>query len=210
MKAIVSVIGKDKKGIIARVSGELFDMDINIGVTTAIAVILVALVITLIVLFFVVTPYVVSGESMMPTLQDGDHIMVRKVGFTIERGDIILFDRPNAEYPPVKRVIAVAGDTVMFNGETWVVNGEALEEDYVLQTVYESDYVSPFTCDSTEIYETITNGFTLGEGELFVLGDNRNNSEDSRFADVGFVPLDLVKGKASMAFWPVDRWRMLP
>lgn len=166
---------------------------VNIGVTTAIAVILVALVITLIVLFFVVTPYVVSGESMMPTLQNGDHIMVRKVGFTIERGDIILFDRPNAEYPPVKRVIAVAGDTVMFNGETWVVNGEALEEDYVLQTVYESDYVSPFTCDSTEIYEMITNGFTLGEGELFVLGDNRNNSYDSH--NYGAILSDWVIGK---------------
>ena len=48
------------------------------------------------------------------------------------------------------------------------------------------------------------------DGHIFVLGDNRNNSEDSRFADVGFVPLDLVKGKASLAFWPVDRWRMLP
>jgi signal peptidase I len=48
------------------------------------------------------------------------------------------------------------------------------------------------------------------QGHIFVLGDNRNNSEDSRFADVDFVPLKLVKGEAVVAFWPVERWRMLP
>ena len=166
---------------------------INIGVTTAIAVILVALVITLIVLFFVVTPYVVSGESMMPTLHNGDHIMVQKVGYTVERGDIILFERPGSDKPPVKRVIAIAGDSVQFDGQNWLVNGEVLQEDYILTAEYESDYVSPFTCDSAEIADMITNGFTLGEGELFVLGDNRNNSYDSH--SYGAIQSEWLVGK---------------
>ena len=166
---------------------------INIGVTTAIAVILVALVITLIVLFFVVTPYVVSGESMMPTLHNGDHIMVQKVGYTVERGDIILFERPGSDKPPVKRVIAIAGDSVQFDGQNWLVNGEVLQEDYILTAEYESDYVSPFTCDSAEIADMITNGFTLGDGELFVLGDNRNNSYDSH--SYGAIQSEWLVGK---------------
>lgn len=166
---------------------------INRGVTAVIAVILVALAVTLIVLFFFVTPYVVSGESMMPTLHNGDHIMVQKVGYTVERGDIILFERPGSDKPPVKRVIAVAGDSVQFDGQNWLVNGEVLQEDYILTAEYESDYVSPFTCDSAEIADMITNGFTLGEGELFVLGDNRNNSYDSH--RYGAISSDWVIGK---------------
>ncbi len=166
---------------------------INRAITAAVAVILVVLIIALIVLFFVVTPYVVSGESMLPTLHDGDHIMVLKVGYTISRGDIILFERPGSQYPPVKRVIAVAGDSVQFDGQNWLVNGEVLQEDYILTAEYESDYVSPFTCDSAEIADMITNGFTLGEGELFVLGDNRNNSYDSH--SYGAIQSEWLVGK---------------
>lgn len=165
---------------------------INRGVTAVVAVIFAALIITLIVLFFVVTPYVVSGESMTPTLQDGDRIMVLKTGYEISRGDIILFERPGSEYPPVKRVIAVAGDTVMFNG-VWVVNGEPLQEDYILEESYESDYISPYTCDSAEIFDALSTGLTLQEGQLFVLGDNRNNSYDSH--KYGAISTEWVIGK---------------
>ena len=110
----------------------------------------------------------------------------------ISRGDIILFERPGSEYPPVKRVIAVAGDTVMFNG-VWVVNGEPLQEDYILEESYESDYISPYTCDSAEIFDSLSTGLTLQEGQLFVLGDNRNNSYDSH--KYGAISAEWVIGK---------------
>ena len=78
------------------------------------------------------------------------------------------------------------------------VNGTEIDEPYT----WKEDPKGPNLSDYRKS--------VVPEGHIFVLGDNRNNSEDSRFADVGFVPLDLVKGKASLAFWPVDRWRMLP
>ena len=147
---------------------------INRGVTAAIGVILVVLIAAIVVLFFIVTPYAVSGASMQPTLQDGDHIMVLKVGFEIERGDIILFERPGSDYPPVKRVIAMGGDTVSFDGEDF----------------YAEDYLSVF---DGEIAKALEVGLTLKSDELFVLGDNRNHSYDSH--DYGPVRQDRVIGK---------------
>ena len=163
---------------------------INRGVTAAVVAIIVVLIAALIVLFFIVTPYVVSGRSMTPTLQDGDHIMVLKVGFELERGDIILFERPGGEAPPVKRVIAMGGDTVRFDGAQWYVNGEALNEPYLAEQTYGEDYLSLFSeLSATELEE----GLTLESDELFVLGDNRNNSFDSH--DYGPVKQDWVLGK---------------
>ena len=98
----------------------------------------------------------------------------------------------------IKRVIATAGDTVEMRNGKVLVNGTEIEENYV----WKEDPKGPNMSDYRKS--------VVPDGHIFVLGDNRNNSEDSRFADVGFVPLDLVKGKASLAFWPVDRWRMLP
>lgn len=163
---------------------------INRGVTAAIGVILVVLIAAIVVLFFIVTPYAVSGASMQPTLQDGDHIMVLKVGFEIERGDIILFERPGSDYPPVKRVIAMGGDTVSFDGESYYVNGEKLEESYLFEDFYAEDYLSVF---DGEIAKALEVGLTLKSDELFVLGDNRNHSYDSH--DYGPVKQDRVIGK---------------
>ena len=166
---------------------------INRAITAAVAVILVVLIIALIVLFFVVTPYVVSGESMLPTLHDGDHIMVLKVGYTISRGDIILFERPGSQYPPVKRVIAVAGDTVSFGDGGWAVNGRLLSEGYIYTQDYDDDYLSPFTLADPDLAAQLKEGLVIQDGELFVLGDNRNNSYDSH--SYGAIQSEWLVGK---------------
>ena len=125
---------------------------------------------------------------MYPTLVNHERLLVNKFTYFVsdpQKGEIIVFRYPKDESRDfIKRVIATAGDTVEMRSGKVLVNGTPNLSDYRKSVV--------------------------PEGHIFVLGDNRNNSEDSRFADVGFVPLDLVKGKASLAFWPVDRWRMLP
>ena len=92
----------------------------------------------------------------------------------------------------IKRVIAVPGDTIEIREGRVLVNDQLLTEDYILEKT-RSEYPKA----------------TVPEGHIFVMGDNRNNSEDSRFADVGFVPYDLIKGKAMLVFWPISAYKTL-
>ena len=139
---------------------------------------------------------------MYPTLVNHERLLVNKFTYFVsdpQKGEIIVFRYPKDESRDfIKRVIATAGDTVEMRSGKVLVNGTEIDEPYT----WKEDPKGPTLSDYRKSVVT--------EGHNFVLGDNRNNSEDSRFADVGFVPLDLVKGNASLAFWPVDRWRMLP
>ena len=144
----------------------------------------------------------VDGHSMLNTLQHDDRLLVVNPVFyhDYKYGDIVIL-RENGVFdnePIVKRVIAVGGQTVDIDFDAGIVyvDGEALEEDYVREPTY--------TAEGTEF------PLTVPEGSIFVMGDNRNNSEDSRFQDVGFVDLSLVKGKASVIFWPLGQMRSLP
>lgn len=164
--------------------------------------IIVAVALAFCIRTFIVEPYMVEGSSMYPTLVNHERLLVNKLTYFInnpEKGEIIVFRYPRDESRDfIKRVIATAGDTVEMRSGKVLVNGSVIEENYV----WKDDPKGPNMSDYRKS--------VVPEGHIFVLGDNRNNSEDSRFADVGFVPLKLVKGKASLAFWPVDRWRMLP
>lgn len=146
---------------------------------------------------FIVEPYLVSGPSMMNTLQDRERLIVNKFLYYTrnpERGEIIVFKYPSdTRRDFIKRVIAVGGDTVeIIDGHTFV-NGKEQKESFIKEP-FHSNYRKA----------------VVPQGTIFVMGDNRNNSEDSRFKDVGFVDLSLVKGKASVIFWPLDKARSLP
>ena len=164
--------------------------------------IIVAVALAFCIRTFIVEPYMVEGSSMYPTLVNHERLLVNKFTYFVndpQKGEIIVFRYPKDESRDfIKRVIATAGDTVEMRNGKVLVNGTEIEENYV----WKEDPKGPNMSDYRKS--------VVPDGHIFVLGDNRNNSEDSRFADVGFVPLDLVKGKANMAFWPVDRWRMLP
>lgn len=117
---------------------------------------------------------VVSGRSMEPALSQGDLVVV-KMGVMPKRGDIAVIDSEVLHNRIIKRVIAVAGDTVMVSDEELWINGRVLEEEYI-----------------KEPYEHISDFFIVPPQRIYVLGDNRNFSRDSRM--IGFIPMEEITG----------------
>lgn len=135
----------------------------------------------------------VDGFSMRPTLEDGEFVLVSKLSYLfgeVERGDIIVFHFPmNPSEELIKRVIGLPGDRVSVHNGVVSVNGQVLDEPYISSApAYSGDW----------FVET---------GQLFVLGDNRNNSNDSK--DWGLLPFDQVVGKAVLIYWPPPFWDVL-
>ncbi len=135
----------------------------------------------------------VDGFSMRPTLEDGEFVLVSRMSYKFseyERGDIVVFHfplDPNEEL--IKRVIGLPGDHVRVEGGQVFLNGQLLEETYIAEAPrYSGEWV-------------VTEGF------LFVLGDNRNNSNDSK--DWGLLPQENVVGKAVLIYWPPPMWGAL-
>ena len=158
--------------------------------------ILIAVVLAFFIRYFVVELYLVDGPSMRPTLQSRERLVVNKFVYRFrapERGEVLVFRYPkDPSRDFIKRVIAVPGDTIEIKDGRVFVNQQLMNEPYILSKT-RGDY--PLA--------------TVPAGHIFVMGDNRNNSEDSRFADVGFVPYELIKGKAMLVFWPVDQFKTL-
>ena len=156
-----------------------------------------AVLVAVLIRYFIVELYVVDGPSMQPTLQDGERLVVNKFIYhwrNPARSEIVIFRYPRDHSRDfIKRVIAVGGDTVEIKDGHVFVNDALVNEDYIAEKT-RTEYPKQ----------------TVPEGTLFVCGDNRRNSLDSRFPDVGFVPLELVKGKAALIFWPVDDLAALP
>lgn len=135
----------------------------------------------------------VDGHSMLQTLQHGDRLLILNSiwDHSYEYGDIVVLRKESfSDAPIVKRVIATEGQTVDIDFDEGVVyvDGEALEEDYINELTY--------TAEGTEL------PLTLGEGEIFVMGDNRNHSDDSRNDRLGAVDSRLVIGKAILLAFP--------
>ncbi|MBP0001350.1 MAG: signal peptidase I [Cyanobacteria bacterium SID2] len=157
----------------------------------------VALVLALLLRTFIAEPRYIPSESMFPTLELGDRLIVEKISYYFhppEPGDIIVFSPPpqlqrqgyRADQAFIKRVIARSGDTVAVNDGQVYVNGQPLRENYI-----------------AEVPEYAWGPATVPPGSIFVMGDNRNNSNDSHVW--GFLPEENTIGRAWFRFWPLSR-----
>lgn len=140
----------------------------------------------------------VDGHSMDYTLEDNERLFLWRLA-NIERFDVVVLEAPTEDKLFVKRVIGVPGDTIEYRNDQLILNGQAMEEPYLEQM--KSEYSDVFTRDFT--LESVTGESVVPEGYVFVLGDNRRNSVDSR--TIGFVSLESVLGEADTVYWPLNR-----
>lgn len=169
-------------------------------VISTILYIAVVLAVTWLIITFVGQRTQVNGSSMEPTLSDHDNLIVDKISYRFkdpERFDIIVFPfqyEENVYY--IKRIIGMPGETVFIDLDgTIYIDGEALQENYGREVM-----LSPGRAGEP---------ITLGEDEYFVLGDNRNNSSDSRDPSVGNIHRDRIVGKAWVRIWPFHKFGVL-
>jgi len=155
--------------------------------------ILWAIIIAFVVRSFLLDAIIVDGRSMEPFLLDRERVFVNRLVYRFsgpEVGDIIVFERDPK--PLIKRVMAVAGQTIEVRDGEVIVDGVVVDEPYL---------------------KTITQGafgpFTVPEGTIFAMGDNRNVSLDSRDPSVGAIQLSAIRGKALAVYWPLSKIRLV-
>lgn len=158
-----------------------------------------AIVASFIVIVFIFTfifrVVAVDGQSMYPTLDDQSRILISGVFYKPKYGDIIVITHETSkDIPIIKRVIGVAGDTVEidYTDGTVILNGEPLIEHYIREPI------TPILG-----YEFVVK---VPEGHVFVLGDNRNQSDDSRVAEIGMINEKLIMGKAVFQIFPFSKF----
>ena len=153
----------------------------------------------------------VSGDSMMKTLVDGEKLLVSNVFYEPEGGDIIVFHQTGMylNEPVVKRVIAVGGEKIQIDFDTWTVtvtdkngNERVLKEDYMF---LDDDPWRKAVYDAYRSDYDFSEPITIPEGYIFVMGDNRYNSLDSRFDDIGLVDERRVLGKVICRLTPFEK-----
>ncbi|MEK6536352.1 MAG: signal peptidase I [Actinomycetota bacterium] len=158
-----------------------------------------AIVVAWVLQAYLVKPFQIPSASMVPTMNIGDRILVNRLVYRfgeVKRGDVIVFKAPiDPDVDYVKRVIAVARDRVEVTPQgAVVINGELQVENY---TNPNSTRLQPFTEQ------------TVPEGNVFVMGDNRGDSKDSRFWTSPWLPVDDIIGKTFFTYWPPGRMGML-
>lgn len=158
----------------------------------------VVILLTFLLVKYVGQRTVVIGGSMRTTLEDGDNLLLNKISYRFnepERFDIVIFpfrDKSNKSY--VKRIIALPGENIRIDEDGVIyIDGEVLEESYGREVIKRAGRAAG-------------DGVTLGEDEYFVMGDNRNNSEDSRFEEVGLVKRSEFLGKSTFRLWPLSKF----
>lgn len=159
----------------------------------------IALIICVVIFAFFVRLIDVRGTSMNPTLNNGDKMLVSSLFYSPKAGDVVVFKKD--EYDPeralVKRVIATEGQVINIDFDNGIVyvDGEAIQEDYIMEpTTNKIDFIGPQT---------------VPEGCVFVMGDNRNASTDSRKTEIGMVDSRLILGKAYFVIYPLSQMRAI-
>lgn len=173
-----------------------------------ILVIVGAIVLAVVVKAFLLQAFYIPSLSMYPTLDEGDRVLVNKASYRIsdvERGDIVVFERPASETSSnipdlIKRVVGLPGESVVIDGGSVYVDGALLDESYLPSGTVTSSANAPFKC-------TREAPCTVPAGEVWVMGDNRNDSKDSRY--FGPIAESTIVGKAFVRVWPLGRFGLL-
>ena len=145
----------------------------------------------------------VSGSSMEHTLEDGQILLVWSLGYQPQQGDIVVVNKTTVEHlngdAIVKRVIATGGQTVDidYGTNTVYVDGVALDESYIKEPMYDVSLADPYRSQTH---------FEVPKGSIFVMGDNRNNSDDSRDSRIGFIDEGYILGEAIFSFFPFSHF----
>ena len=159
-----------------------------------------AFLIALLVRHFLFSPTVVLGESMLPTFEKGDIVLINKLS-DIQRFDIVVFEAPDAKELYVKRVIGLPGDTIEVIDDVLYINGDAIHEPYLDDNRLNQNVFGNFTKDFT--LQEMTGKTKVPEKSFFVLGDNRINSKDSR--SFGFIREESLIGEVKLRIYPLDK-----
>lgn len=192
-----------------------YDDELNIRheIITTILYIATIVVLVFLVLTFVGNRSEVIGHSMEGTLHDGESVWLDKLTYRFQdpkRFDIVVFPYQDSDTYFIKRIIGLPGETVYISPEGTIyigteetlhkeADGSIFNEAEALQENYGNDVIRE------ELRGIAAEPITLGENEYFVLGDNRNNSQDSRFEEVGPIPIDIIQGRAVFRMWPLNR-----
>ncbi|MXQ53205.1 signal peptidase I [Shimazuella alba] len=155
--------------------------------------IVVALILAVVIRGFFLEPTYVQGPSMLNTMQTGDKVIINKLIYRFKspaRGEIIVF-HTQGEKDLIKRIIGLPGETIQVKNSRVYINGKMLSEPYL-----------SFSTQTSTVPPT-----KIAAGHLFVMGDNRANSADSR--DLGPIPIDQIVGRAEFIYWPISKWKSL-
>ncbi len=168
-----------------------------------VAVIVGALVVALVVKTFLFQAFYIPSASMEPTLEKGDRVLVNKLSYDlhdVNRGDVIVFELDEDEVAPdgikdlIKRVVGLPGDVIETRDGIVYVNDRALDEPYLAE--------GQLTGDPDDSMNPPIERQTVPDGHVYVLGDNRSNSADSRYPYRGPIPIDSIVGRAFVLVWP--------
>lgn len=152
----------------------------------------IALVLVILIRWLLFKPFIVDGPSMKPNFHTGERVIVNEILYDIrkpERGEVIVFHVPSEGRDFIKRVIGVAGDTVTVEGDVVTVNGEPVNETYIQSAIDDAHNNNILYNNKNFPNEQFTDN-KVPEGHVFVMGDNRSDSTDSRM--IGYVPLGIL------------------
>lgn len=175
--------------------GDTLETSRTYGWSEIVESVIIALVLALLIRSFIFTPFYIPSRSMEPTLRPNDRIIVSRMAYLFghpSRGDVVVFKYPlDPDTDYIKRIVAVGEETLQIKDNTLYINGEPVEEPYLPKGVVLADY-GPVKVPS---------------GSVFVMGDNRNSSKDSRYW--GALPVENIIGKAVLVFWPPKRIQLI-
>lgn len=166
----------------------------------------IAVVLVFVIRQFLFSPFIVDGDSMQPNFETSERLIVNKILYDIREpkfGEVVVFDVPEQGRKFIKRVIGVPGDKVRLEGDDLYINDVLVEEPYIKEAI-EAAHANGQLYNTEKDFpnESVTET-TVPEDTIFVLGDNRSNSTDSRV--IGFVKDEEIVGRADVIFWPIDK-----